>query len=61
MFLKDFMNILIFLKILNFDKNRDNGKVFRFFFPDFKSKACSPDFSTNELDVDFLSDLVISK
>ena len=30
-------------------------------FPDFKSKVCSQAFSTYELEVDFLSDLVILK
>ena len=30
-------------------------------FADFKSKVCSQAFSTNELEVDFLSDLVILK
>ena len=57
-FLKDSLKILIFWKILNFDKNRDNGNVFHF-FPNFKSKVCSQDFTTNKLGVDFLSDLII--
>ena len=30
--LKDLIKILIFWKILNFNKNRDNRKVFRLFF-----------------------------
>ena len=47
------MKFLIILKILNFDKNRDNRKVFDF-FPDFKSKMCSQDLSENELEVDFV-------
>ena len=55
---KDFIKILIFWKIFYFYKNRDSEKVFHF-FPNFKSKVCSQDFSTNELEVDFLSDLVI--
>ena len=41
-FLKDFIKILIFRKVLNFGKNRDNGKVFPIFFPNFQFK----DFST---------------
>ena len=48
-----------FLKNLEFSENRDKGKIFEFFFPNFKSKVCSQDFSANELEVDFLSDLVI--
>ena len=34
-------------------------KKFSIFFPYFESKVCSQDYSTNELKVDFLSDLVI--
>lgn len=56
--MKDFIKILFFWKILTFDKNRDNEKIFKSFFPNFKSKVCSQDFSTNELEVDFTSDLV---
>ena len=44
-----------------FDKNRDNEKVFQFFFPNFKYKVCSQDFSSTELGVNFSSDLVIFK
>ena len=58
--LKRFYQNFNFLKILNFDNNSDNEKFFHF-FPNFKSKVCSQDFSKNELDVDFLSDLVIFK
>ena len=58
--LKRFYQNFNFWKILNFDKNRDNEKVFHF-FPNFKSKVCSQDFSKNEQEVDFLSDLVIFK
>ena len=59
--MKDFIKILIYRKILNFDKNRENGKVFHFFskLDYFKSKVCFEDFSTNELEVDFVPDLVI--
>ena len=49
-----------FIKSLNFYKNRDNEKVFHF-LPFFKSKVCSQDFSTNKLEVNFQSDLVILK
>ena len=50
-----FIEILIFWKILNFDKNRDKGNVFKIFFSHLKLK----DLATNELEVDFLSYLVI--
>ena len=59
-FLKDFIKIFIFWKILNFDKNRDNEKVFHF-FPNFESKMCSQGFSTIEQEVDFLTNLVVCK
>ena len=45
-----------FLKNLEFYKNRDNEKIFHF-FPYLKFK----DLSTNELEVEFLFDLVIFK
>ena len=38
---------------MNFDKNRDNGKVF------LNRKSALETFSTNKLELDFLSDLVI--
>ena len=40
-FLKDFMKILFFWKILNFDKDRDNEKEI---FLNLKSTVCSQDF-----------------
>ena len=57
--LKKIFLILIFWEILISDKNRDNGEFLSLFFPYFKSKASSQDFSSNELEVDFPSDLVI--
>ena len=43
--------------MLNFNKNHDDEKVFNFFFPNVKSKVCSKDFSTNELEVDLTSSI----
>ena len=56
--LKKFYQNFFFEKSLILIKNRDNVKVCNF-FPNFKSKMCSQGFSTNELEVDFLTDLVI--
>ena len=52
-----YQNFNFLFWILNFDKNCDNGEVF-LFSSWFKSKVCFSDFIKNELEVDFLSDLV---
>ena len=47
--------------MLNFVEIRDNEKKIQHFFLNLKSKVYPQDFSTNELEDDFLSDLATFK
>ena len=49
-----------FYQNFHFWKNLEYEK-FTNFFPNFKAKVCSQDFSENEQEVDFPSDLLIFK